>query len=545
MPAGTFSDRLLQVRHAVAAPDGGCQGIDALGGGGAVSSTARAPATPELQVELGARFSQVIRAAARQQPLEDAPGRERDALALLAALREGYGQASFQAEVRRLQAQDIDELGFLTALAKVASEVQDPIFQRFGLPNGQRGVLLMKMAIKVIAGHSSLVAELAGDLRELLGLRREEESRPSILNMVKDVAASLAELVAKIARAPVDVRGPLAEALRLPYKASPEQIAREVPKIRQIARQLADKNLGRPRAEIVGDGKLLGPEVAADTSDAQLHVLLVQSFEHYLNKMLARVITPVESFTKAPEDFTNPWADRVVRCRQVVELWGPQPTAAEDQQMAEWPSLGVGITVADDVLEGDLAARAREELVALEASGGLQASKDPCNVGARSVWLHFETLAERQRLPPALAELCDRLAGLPHALLACAAELHGAEAVCPPRLRVHPHVMAATYRQGAEYHVHKDSYSGADNQRVLTILLYITDGWRPGDGGELRVHGTCSGDGASASAPDEGRFADIAPLSGRLVFFRSREVWHAVREPKTQRWALTLWVMAD
>ena len=41
------------------------------------------------------------------------------------------------------------------------------------------------------------------------------------------------------------------------------------------------------------------------------------------------------------------------------------------------------------------------------------------------------------------------------------------------------------------------------------------------------------------------RFVDIAPLSGRIVMFRSRDVWHAVREPREQRWAMTLWVMAD
>lgn len=49
----------------------------------------------------------------------------------------------------------------------------------------------------------------------------------------------------------------------------------------------------------------------------------------------------------------------------------------------------------------------------------------------------------------------------------------------------------------------------------------------------------------STTAPDHEIFTDVAPLSGRLVFFRSREVWHAVREPRQQRWALTLWVMAE
>lgn len=106
--------------------------------------------------------------------------------------------------------------------------------------------------------------------------------------------------------------------------------------------------------------------------------------------------------------------------------------------------------------------------------------------------------------------------------------------------------MAATYRKGAEYHVHKDSYNGADNQRMVTVLLYLNHEWQPGDGGELRAFKTAVGAGVGGTeAPDHGAFVDIAPLCGRLVMFPSRKTWHAVREPREQRWALTLWVMAE
>ena len=53
-------------------------------------------------------------------------------------------------------------------------------------------------------------------------------------------------------------------------------------------------------------------------------------------------------------------------------------------------------------------------------------------------------------------------AGLPDALLSQARSCE----IEAPQLRVHPHIMAATYRPGAEYHCHKDSYSGTDNQRT-------------------------------------------------------------------------------
>ena len=44
------------------------------------------------------------------------------------------------------------------------------------------------------------------------------------------------------------------------------------------------------------------------------------------------------------------------------------------------------------------------------------------------------------------------------------------ESIAAPRLRVHPHIMAATYRKGAEYHCHKDSYAGTDNSRTSTAI---------------------------------------------------------------------------
>ena len=38
-------------------------------------------------------------------------------------------------------------------------------------------------------------------------------------------------------------------------------------------------------------------------------------------------------------------------------------------------------------------------------------SASPGNIGARSVWLHFESAEERQKCPPALRELCEGLLG--------------------------------------------------------------------------------------------------------------------------------------
>jgi len=39
---------------------------------------------------------------------------------------------------------------------------------------------------------------------------------------------------------------------------------------------------------------------------------------------------------------------------------------------------------------------------------------------------------------------------------------------------------------------------------------------------------------------------DIEPLLGRVVMFRSREVWHGIQKSHVaRRWAVTLWVLAE
>jgi len=498
--------------------------------------------------QVGPRLQAAARAAARGGALEQPAQLEQDALCLLRALMGAYLEPGFQSEVRDLRDAIVDEARLLCALAPVAGRAQAPVFKRFGLPPGSPGVLVLKMAVKAVSKYSGDVKELAGDVRESLGLPREEVVQP-MTNWLSSPQRSELEdaeeaMVARIARAPVDVRGPLAELLKLPYRASPLEIARRLPHLRQRAEEIAATQLSRGRASVIGHGKALGPELA-DAPDDQVLAKLVDTYEHYLKKMVARVVTPVESFTKAPAEFRCDWADAHVEPRHARELWGLPATAEPRGPGEEWLSLGVGATVIDGTLEGALAADVLRELHALEAAGEVSQSKDPCNIGARSVWLHFETNQERERLPAPLREVCLRLAGLPSALLAAAAACgsSGDEGgpVEAPRLRLHPHVMAATYRRGAEYHCHKDSYHGKDNLRMLTILLYLNRDWRPGDDGELRLFAQRPGEDAA----DESRFVDVAPRCGRLVMFRSREVWHAVREPREERWALTLWVMAE
>lgn len=478
-------------------------------------------------------------ATARAPPVDDLLLAEQDALQLMQALHHEYMEEQFQVEIQQLKLKAGDnEVKFIMALGPLAARAQAPVFSRFGMPAGQKSVLIMKTAVKRIAQHSKVVKDLAGDLRELLSLPREEQDVQAELLKAQE---QYKQMVVSISKAPLDVRGPFAEAMDLPYKATPEAIATAVPKINSKAKALADHHLAKGVSEVVGEGKMLGADMAT-LSKEELRKVLTDMFDRYLRKMLSRVVTPVSSFTQDPEKWRCAWADNLIEEQHVRQLWG-ECDATYCTGTDSWQSLGIGVTVIDNVMDAGLLQRARAELDELELQSQLTASKDPCNVGARSVWLHFETNEERGKIPSALQEICDLLAGLPAALMGTAAKAES-PAISAPSLRLHPHVMAATYKHGAEYHVHKDSYDGTDNQRMVSVLLYLNSDWAPGDQGELRVYSTVSQQNGRKEC-DQTRFFDIAPHNGRIVMFRSREVWHAVREPREQRWALTLWVMAD
>lgn len=115
-----------------------------------------------------------------------AAGRKPDSLVISAAVQEGllsllqclqaaYAEAGFQSELEQLRRSSRgDDKALLMAMVPLTTRVQDPIFQRFGMPAGSRGVVVMKSAVKAASKSNPRMKELAGDLRELLGLEREE-----------------------------------------------------------------------------------------------------------------------------------------------------------------------------------------------------------------------------------------------------------------------------------------------------------------------------------------------------------------------------------
>ncbi len=94
----------------------------------------------------------------------------------------------------------------------------------------------------------------------------------------------------------------------------------------------------------------------------------------------------------------------------------------------------------------------------------------------------------------------------------------------------------AVYEAGHFYNRHIDQKTSlAKSSRVLTFVVYLHAAWESGDGGELCV-----------TKGDTNQIKQIIePLPGRVVFFRSDEVWHEVRKSNFTRSSLTGWFRYD
>jgi len=86
----------------------------------------------------------------------------------------------------------------------------------------------------------------------------------------------------------------------------------------------------------------------------------------------------------------------------------------------------------------------------------------------------------------------------------------------------------AIYPAGAGYARHLDRFRD-DDARVLSLIVYLNDGWTDAHGGALRVE---RGGGATC---------DVVPEGGTLVAFLSDRFPHEVRPASRERLAFTGW----
>lgn len=154
----------------------------------------------------------------------------------------------------------------------------------------------------------------------------------------------------------------------------------------------------------------------------------------------------------------------------------------------------------------------RGELEASDAAGVLKAlgaSAGGCRVGVvRNAVLqaHYQGSA--------LLQVNNLLRGLAHEISRGCPLPEGDAGL---RLAVPDHLQLVSVDADASFPKRKDVVAPNDAPCIWTACLLANPSWRPGDGGELRVHGSASG----AAAP----LASFEPRAGRLVIIDSRKHW--------------------
>ena len=88
----------------------------------------------------------------------------------------------------------------------------------------------------------------------------------------------------------------------------------------------------------------------------------------------------------------------------------------------------------------------------------------------------------------------------------------------------------AVYEEGSFYKKHIDQFQN-DDRRQFSVVFYLTEDWKTGDGGELILYSSKS-------------ITKIEPLPGRMVFFKS-ELPHEVLTSNTKRLSLTGWLKTN
>lgn len=91
----------------------------------------------------------------------------------------------------------------------------------------------------------------------------------------------------------------------------------------------------------------------------------------------------------------------------------------------------------------------------------------------------------------------------------------------------------AIYQPGAFYKAHLDRHTGTKD-RLVTAILYLNEGWLPGDGGELKLWTT--------PGLQDGPYEMIEPRMGTLVCFFSGDYWHEVMPANRLRMSITGWL---
>jgi len=87
----------------------------------------------------------------------------------------------------------------------------------------------------------------------------------------------------------------------------------------------------------------------------------------------------------------------------------------------------------------------------------------------------------------------------------------------------------AKYPRGSHYNRHLDQFNERSN-RQITVLIYLNENWKKGDGGELVIY-------------KEDEEIIIEPIARRLLLFKSDLIEHEVLTTNVPRYSLTGWLL--
>lgn len=87
------------------------------------------------------------------------------------------------------------------------------------------------------------------------------------------------------------------------------------------------------------------------------------------------------------------------------------------------------------------------------------------------------------------------------------------------------------YEKGSFYHKHLDQFK-SNTSRKYSMIFYLNEHWKEGDGGELCIH-------------HSDHLQYISPISGKSVFFKSSEILHEVMVNNEPRMSITGWLKVD
>jgi len=87
----------------------------------------------------------------------------------------------------------------------------------------------------------------------------------------------------------------------------------------------------------------------------------------------------------------------------------------------------------------------------------------------------------------------------------------------------------AKYPEGSHYNRHLDQFNERSN-RQITVLIYLNENWKKGDGGELVIY-------------KDNEEILVEPVAKRLLLFKSDVIEHEVLKTNVPRYSLTGWLL--